>query len=88
MNQVDAIRLVLKCVPELNNFDLNAEKVQDFDGYWYITRLDPEGAPILRGYAYAVCIETSGVFAVPGSMPAHFNLRSVTQDDAKEIEQS
>jgi hypothetical protein len=85
MNQVDAIKIVLKCVPELIDFDISAEKIKDFNSYWYVTRRDSEGVPVLGGYAYVVCIETGVVFAVPGSMPAHFNLRSVSEDDAKEI---
>ena len=87
MDNKDAIKLVLQCVPELGSFTLTADKINDFDDYWYITRLDEDGETFVGGYAYVVHIETGAIFAVPGAMPPHFNLRSVVEDDAKEITQ-
>lgn len=84
MREEEALNLVKEQAKLANMEHMKAEKVKDFDNYWYVSCTNEAGRPV-GGYAYVVDIETKTIYAVPCSMPAHFNLRSVASGDAVEL---
>lgn len=85
MKNNEAIELIKKHVTLKTNDILKAEKIKDFDNYWYVScHKDGESVGV-HGYDYVINIENKIIYAVPASMPPHFNLRSATSGDAIEL---
>lgn len=85
MKNTEAIQLVKNQIALEGDEEFTAEKVKDFDNYWYVSCAKAATGKNTGGYAYVVNVETGVTYAVPNSMPAHFNLRSVVSGDAVEV---
>ena len=86
MNSNEAVELIASRIEIHSDEELTASKVVDYDTYWYVIKTHVDDPTVVGGYAYVIAEETGAIFAVPGGMPPHFNLRSVIDGDALEIE--
>lgn len=64
-------------------------EIEDFPQYIYINVVDKDTKRSTGGHAYVISLEEDKkIFIVPNEMPPHFNLRSVMDGDAEEMEQT
>lgn len=87
MRDEEAVDYINKRIQLPEGYKLVPSEFNDFPQYKYVDVVEKETEKPIGGNAYVIDLisEPITVYVVPNTLPAHFNLRSVFDEDALEL---